>query len=157
MAKRTIGVHDRCDIDIRNIARLPAGVYEVSKDIENPNYDRRSDDFDSQEVIKAGTRVLVKDRNYRDTENEVRPYGSKVSKLGSKSYDCFEPGHYCYEALMAALVPVEVLDTDEYLESQRNINGYAASSDSILQRLLINGIVTREQVEAAIAANDIEN
>jgi hypothetical protein len=154
MAKRTIGVNDRCDIDTSNIARLPAGIYTVSKDIQNPNYDKRSDDFDAQEVIKAGTKVLVKDRNYVDMENEVRPYGSKVSKLNGKSYDCFEPGYYAYEALMAALEPVAEVGTEAYLENLEHQNGYSACADWVLQRLLNNGTVTRAQVEAAVQANN---
>ena len=157
MAKRTHGVYDRCEYDIRNIASLPNGVYTVSKDIENPNYDKRSEDFNRQPVIEAGTKVLVRNRTYEDSEGNRKPFGCRISKLGSRSFNYFEPDYFAYEPLMAALVPVEVLDTDEYLENQRNLNGYSASSDAILQRLLINGIVTREQVEAAIADNDIEN
>ena len=156
MAKRTIGVHDRCEINVSSIARLPAGIYRVTKDIQNPNYDKRSDDFDAQPVIKAGTKVLVKDRNYVDTENEVRPYGSKVSKLGSQGYNCFEPGYYAYEALMAALEPVTEVGTEDYLTNLEHQHGYSACAEWILQRLLNEGTVTRQQVEAAVAANDAQ-
>lgn len=154
MAKRTHAVNDRCDYDITKVTRLPAGVYTVSKDIENPNYDKRSDDFNRQPIIKAGTKVLVKDRNYRDTEGQSQPMGSVVSKLSGKSYARIEPDYFCYEPLMAALVRVEQTTVEEYLTDLENQNGYSACPEWVLQRLLKEGTVTRQQVEAAVAAND---
>jgi len=153
MAKRTHGVYDRCEYDIRTVTRLPAGVYAVSKDIENPNFDKRSDDFNRLPVIKAGTKVLVKDRDVVSVDDAIVSTGSKVSKLGDRASHCIEVGYFCYEPLMAALVPVTV-GTEDYLTNLEHQHGYSACAEWILQRMLNEGTVTRAQVEAAVAAND---
>ena len=154
MAKRTHGVYDRCEYDIRTVTRLPAGLYTVSKDIENPNFDKRSSDFNRLPVIEAGTRVLVKDRDVVSVDDTIVSTGSKVSKLGDRASHCIEVGYFCYEPLMAALVPVEQVGTEDYLTNLEHQHGYSACAEWVLQRLLINSIVTREQVEAAVAANN---
>jgi hypothetical protein len=146
-------VDDRFQYNPSKVARVPAGIYEVSKDIENPNYDKRSTDFHRLPVIKAGTKVLVTDRNHVDMEHIVQPIGSRISKLNGKSSACFEAHHHCYKNLVAALVPVTEPKTEDYLKNLEHQHGYSACAEWVLQRLLNEGTVTRAQVEAAVKAN----
>lgn len=158
MAKRTIGVNDRYEYPAdKSPAYKAPGIYKVTQDIQNPNYDKRSNDFHRQEVIKAGTKVLLTDNRCRDYVSEgdrFFTHGCRVSKLNDRAYDRIDSTFYCYEDLMAHIEPVEGVGTEDYLTNLKHQNGYSADPEYILMRLLNTGVITREQVEVAVKQND---
>jgi hypothetical protein len=164
MAKRIVKVDDVYEYrDGQKAAYIAPGLYVVKQDVANPNYDKRSKDFIRQPVIKAGTKVLVCDNRHRDYINEVDggpplviTNGCRITKMFGKTYDAFKPGAYAYEALVANLLPMDIMSTGDYLTNLKHQHGYAADPEDIVTRLLNSGVITREQVEKAVQDNKVE-
>lgn len=140
------------------------GVYKLTKDIPNPNSDGRSKRWQRQGTIPAGRKFLLRDNRRRDYMSEVEggpPIimvdGCEISLMRGYSYDTMDPTFYAYEDMMAALEPIEEVETEDYLTNLKHQHGYAADPADIVARLLINGVITREQVEEAIQQNDVES
>lgn len=163
MAKRTVGVHDRYEYPAHVEPSCPSpGVYVLSKDVENPNFDKRSTEWHKRPVFKAGTKVTIV-KNWRtnydftsDSDTRVQ-YGCRIGGLNDRYplIHCIQPGNFAYEPLVDALVAVNPND-EEYLAHIANEHGSDADTDLVLLRLMKQGVVTREQIEAAIIANAVD-
>ena len=146
-------------MDPINKDRLPApGIYVLSRDLTNPNSDKRKrGDFSKDEFWKAGTRLLV--NRYDSDGGYPRVVVSHVGKyywygivlnLYPKSEEFDGKKHVA--AVNLLLEPGVLVREEDSIQSVMLVNGDGDHYNPILKKLFEAGKITIEDVIAAMNA-----
>lgn len=123
--------------------KLQEGIYEISTDVRNPKPDRRTAkrNFSAWEVWPKGMRVMVMpDFDFPDLVTVYPPNG--YQHLGVRGRPGGNRNHPGWEALIAALKPVEMTDL-EWVKHKVPMH------EHVLAELLSSGKLTKADIEDA--------
>ena len=131
---------------------IPYGLYELAEDVSNPKPDRRSSDWDKQEVWQKGTRFLVRE-NKRYINDGVFRNSPQIRKVTGRYYrsniDPWDTEQW--NALVGGFKPCADEDVDTvWAESDRHYDNHL----HIMQRLVDMGKITLNDLREAIAFED---
>lgn len=129
---------------------VPGKIYKTTTPVENPKPDKRKTrDWRARMSIEVGTRVLVTDTQWElsDTKNE-RPYYN------------FEPAAHAFPTLYRVPMYTSLFDAilkqgglmpdHETLDDVLTAARHTTSAEDVLQRLIISGKLTLDDVQNAV-------
>jgi hypothetical protein len=130
------------------IAALKTGLYRLTKDVANPNGDRRvKHDWRRLPLIKAGTKFEVEVRTAEVEGTGKTRFYAVLARVGTYKIASATLHEAVFKAVVEALEPAE-----------RTLADYvrASSGETILKKLIANGKITLADVAEVVGEeNDL--